>query len=204
MVIINTNNIRIERESKLDSFRGKSTAKDFRSWLHTRKALATKRDNLELVFILNEVERAYNKFHPEKIVPVEIEGWKGKSSFEVIKEIDRLIIIKYQKPDKESEPKEVRVEIGRQEIVATIQAIKELSYSGEDIKTRDLAFSFCKQMNYNEILNGEFWKNFFSNRPLHNRFTLLLGALDKMQFIKYSGGKTKLLNKNLSIQLVLE
>jgi hypothetical protein len=203
MVIINSNNIRIEREGSIDTFKGKSAAKDFRSWLVSRKSLASKRDNLELVFILNEIERAYNHYHKKKVSQVEVDGWHGKSSFEIIKDIDKLIIIKYQKPTKESEPVEVRTIIHKDEIMAVIDSIKELGGSGDEVKTRDLAKLFCMKMNYTEILNGEFWKNFFSNRKLHNRFTLLLGALDKLELIKYSGGKTKLLDKDLSIQLVL-
>jgi hypothetical protein len=203
MVIINSNNIRIEREGNIESFRGKSVAKSFRSWIASKKGQASKKDNLELVFILNEIERAYNHFHPEKITEVEVDSWKGKSSFEVIKQIDRLIIIKFQRKSKGEEPSEIQTEIGKDEIVSTINSIKELGLSGEGIKTRDLAKSFCMKMNYNEILSGNFWEHFFSNRPLHNRFTLLLGALDKLGFISYKGGVTKLLNQGLSIQLVL-
>jgi len=204
MVIINSNNIRIEREGEVTSFRGKSVAKSFRSWITSKKGQASKRDNLELVFILSEVERAYNHFHPEKIAEVEVDKWKGKSSFEIIKELDRLIIIKFQRKSKGSEPKEIRVEIPKEEIITIIKSIKELGASGESIKTRKLALDFCMKMNYNGVLNGEFWKNFFTNRPLHNRYTLLLSALDKLGFISYSAGMTKLLNKNLSIQLVLD
>ena len=50
---------------------------------------------------------------------------------------------------------------------------------------------------------GDFWKNFFNNRPLHNRFTLMLGALDKLELIEYSGGNIKVLNKDISLQLIL-
>jgi hypothetical protein len=194
MVIINSNNIKIEREGNVTSFRGKSVAKSFRSWIASKKGQASKKDNLELVFILNEIERAYNHFYPEKITEVEVDSWKGKSSFEVIKQMDRLIIIKFQR---------IQTEIGKEEIIAVINSIKELGLSGEGVKTRDLAKLFCIKMNYNEILSGNFWEHFFSNRSLHNRFTLLLGALDKLGFVSYKGGVTKLLNKGLSIQLVL-
>lgn len=196
--------IKIEKEGKLNKFTGKTSAKSFRSWLESRIGIYSRRNNEEYRQVFMEILRAYNHFEKEKIVEAEVDSWHGHSSFEVIKGLDRLIIIKYQKPDKFSEPKEVRTEIPKEEIVATIDSIKELGASGEEIKTKDLAFKFCYRMGYNDTLNGEFWKNFFSNRKLHNRFTLLLGALDKLGFIKYLGGKTKLLDNKLNIQLVLE
>jgi hypothetical protein len=203
MVIINSNNIRIERESRMIPFRGKSAAKSFRSWIFSKKGQATKKGNLDVVFILNEIERAYNHYHPEKITEVEVDSWKGKSSFSILKELDRLIITKFQRKSKGETPQEIHIEIPKEEIVAVISSIKELGGSEEGIKTRDLALSFCMKMNYNDMLNGEFWKNFFSSRSLHNRFCLLLGALDKLEFISYKAGITKLLNKDLSVQLVL-
>jgi hypothetical protein len=32
----------------------------------------------------------------------------------------------------------------------------------------------------------------------------MLGALDKLGFVEYKGGKTRLLNKELNLQLVLD
>lgn len=200
-MVIYPNTIKIEKEGNLESFVGKSKAKDFRSWLISRKSLASKRDNLELVFIINEIERAYNHYHKERVARVNAKQWKGKSSIEILKEIDKLIIIKYQKPSADEEPKEIRTEVYKDELDALIYSLK--SSRLEYIPTRELALDYCGLMKYNEMLSGDFWKNFFNNRPLHNKFTLMLNALQELGFIKYKGGKTKLLDKDLSVQLIL-
>ena len=203
MVLIKVSNpiVNIERAGSYNKFSGKTKAKDFRSWVHAKIGLFSKKDNLEMMFIFKEILRAYNHYNPEKKVEVRAKQWKGKSSIEILKELDRLIIIKYQKPSPDEEPKEIRTEANKQELEALIYAIK--SSRLEYIPTKELALDYCGIMNYNDMLNGEFWKNFFSNRPLHNKFTLMLNALQELGFVEYKGGKTKLLDKDLSIQLVL-
>lgn len=195
--------VRTERTGDYTKFSGKTTAKDFKGWLEGKISLFARKDNTEMLFIFQEVLRAYNHYNPEKKVQVEVEGWHGKSSFEIIKELDKLVIIKFQKPDKDSEPKEIRIEIPKEEIIAMIGSIKELEVSSEWIETKDLALRFSNKLG----IYHSGWKTgdnpIFSDRKFHNRLTLLLDALDKMELIKYSGGKTKILEKDLSIQLVL-
>jgi hypothetical protein len=64
-------------------------------------------------------------------------------------------------------------------------------------------------MVYSEILNlgHTGWKSgtkqFFSDRPTHVKFTLMLNAFQELGLVEYKGGKTKLLEKGLSIQMVL-
>lgn len=184
-------------------FSGKTTAKCFKGWLEGKISLFARKENTEMLFIFQEVLRAYNHYNPEKKVAVEVKGWHGKSSFTILKELDKLIIIKFQKPDKESEPKEVRTEIQRDEIIAMISSIKELGASREWIETKDLALRFSNQLG----IYHSGWKTgdnpIFSDRKFHNRLTLLLDALNEMQLVIYKGGKTKILEKDLSIQLVL-
>ena len=47
-----------------------------------------KQANTELEFYTRGLLELYNKFHPEKVITQEASQWKGKSSIEVIKEID--------------------------------------------------------------------------------------------------------------------
>jgi hypothetical protein len=197
-MIVNSNNIKIEREGNLESFRGKSTAKSFRSWIASKKGQASKRDNLELVFILNEVERAYN--HYEKVGIAKISSWKGKSGIiECIKQPDRVIIKRMRKEEPNGVPKEVEVTITKQELNALISALN-FHKDKEWIETKDLAMTYSNILG----LNHPDWGRFFSDRVEHNKLTSALCFLESENLIKYSRrGKTKILEKDLSIQLVL-
>jgi len=201
---------KITKEGKSNKFTGKTTAKDYRSWLEHKIGVFTKTNNEEYRQVFMEILRAYNYFEPRKEAEVKVDSWHGHSSFEIIKGLDKLTIIKYQKREKGDEPTEVRTEVSREELRALISSIKYLWYTGDNLKetvesleTKEIAFKYCYIMNYNDMLNGDFWKNFFSNRKLHNKFTLMLGALDKLGLVEYKGGKTKLLNKDLSVHLLL-
>jgi hypothetical protein len=195
---------KVEREGTVNKFSGQTTAKDFRSWLESRIGIFTKRNNEEYRQVFMEILRAYNHFEPRKEAEVKVDSWHGESSFEILKGIDKLTIIKYQKKVKGEEPSEVRTIISKEELGALIASVRYLCKNEELVETKDLAFEYCKILGYNDLLNGEFWKNFFSFRKLHNKFTLMLGALDKLGFVEYKGGKTRLLNKELNLQLVLD
>jgi len=99
---------------------GVTNAKTFRKALETLLAQQTKRQNIELQFYTQGILNLYNKFHPVQEVQVNASQWKGKSSFEILRGIDRLTIIKYQKEDKDSEPKEVRTIVTKEELEAFI------------------------------------------------------------------------------------
>jgi len=182
--------------------------KTFRKALQTLMGQQVKKGNHELEFYTKSILDLYNRFHPEKIVPVEVQGWHGKSSFELIKEIDKLVIIKYQKPKKGSEPLKVVTEASREELNALINAIKFLWENRENkekgIPTRllTMAYSGNMHLNHSDWKKGD--KPFFSDRKEHNHLTLMLGALDRLGLIKYEGGYTTVLNNKLDIQLILK
>lgn len=194
---------KIERQGKPVMF-GVEGCKSMGKVFETLIAKASRTGNEEQRFFLIGLYNKYKQFHPDKIVETVVDSWHGHSSFEILKQVDRLIIVKYQKKEKGNEPTEVRTEVSKEELVALIWAIKEVRADTEEMETKHLAFEYCYKLGLNDMLNGEFWKNFFSNRKLHNKFTLMLGALDKLGFIEYKGGKTKLLNKELSVQLILQ
>ena len=213
MIEVKTNNKRetIEQEGE-QIFKGKTTAKDFRSWLQGRINLSSKKSNSEYEFFYREVLRAYNHFNPLNKVEIGVDSWHGTSSFELIKGADHLTIIKFQKKSKGQEPTEVRTEVSRGEIISLLEALKflsQMSRQGDNIETREIAFQYCLNQDIRHTEKGnlfegnEFWTRFFASRSLHNKLTLMLGALDKLNLIKYEGGKTRILEPNLSINLVL-
>jgi len=191
-------------------FSGKTTAKDFRRWVEGRIGVYTKTNNEEYRQVFMSILNAYNYYEPRKQAEVEISSWRGKSGVEVIKGLDRLILIRHQRSSKDEEPKEVRIEVDKQEINAIVTAIRRLSTMYESIETKDLALEFCNLMEirFNDkgedlLGTGNFWEKFFNWRRMHNRFTTILAGLEQLELISYSDGKTKLLNKDISVQLVL-
>jgi hypothetical protein len=185
-------------------FSGKTTAKDFRSWIEHRIGVYTKTNNEEYRQVFMSILNAYNYYEPRKEAQVNANQWKGKSSIEILKEVDKLIIVKYQKETEESEPKEIRTEVSKEELSALVWAIKEVRSKGvEELQTKDIAYQYCYNLGLNDMLQGNNWKNVFSNRPLHNKLTLALNALSQLGFTTYKKGVTKLLDKNLSVQLLL-
>lgn len=184
-------------------FEGMTTAKNMKGWIQGRINKYAKSRELEYEMFFRGIMNAYDYFHPEVIGKTEVESWHGKSSFEIIKELDKLIIIKYQKSDKYSEPKEVRTELTKEELTALIDSINY--FKGEEaIDTKVLAMKYSKLLG----LEHSGWRKgdnpFFSDRKNHNKLTLALGALDHLDLIEYKGGKTKILNNNLNIQMILE
>jgi len=194
---------RIEKLGEMNKFTGKTTAKTMRGWIQGRINKFLNQDNLEMVFVFKEILNAYNYYHPETEMNVKVDSWKGKSSIELIKSMDKLTIIKYQRKDKHSEPTQMITEVTKEELNALIEVIKKLSKDMEVIETKYLAmaYSTALELNHSGWKTGD--KPFFSDRKTHNKFTLMLGALDKLGFIEYSSGKTKLLNKKLDIQMIL-
>jgi hypothetical protein len=185
-------------------FSGKTTAKDFPTWLESRIGVYTKMNNEEYRQVFMSILTAYRHFNPRKEVQVNANQWKGKSSIEILKEIDKLVIIKYQRETEESDPKEIRTEVSKEELSALVWAIKEVRSKGvEELQTKDIAFQYCYKLGLNDMLQGNNWKNVFSNRPLHNKLTLALNALSQLGFTTYKKGVTKLIKNDLSVQLLL-
>lgn len=210
MVEIKSSGImRLEKQGQ-EKFSGMSKAKSMRGWINGMLSKYSKAGNTEMEFVFREVLNAYNNFHPEKVLEVEVDKWKGRSSFEIIKGMDRITIIKFQKKQKGEEPTEVRVEVSKEELIALIQSIRQLAISQKSIETKEIALGYCLLLDirYNDkgrdlFEGGHFWENFFASRNLHNKLTLMLGAFDKLSLIKYSGGKTEVIEKDISIQMIL-
>lgn len=136
-------------------------------------------DNLtkEEITIISRV--LLEEFNKERNVT--IDSWKGKSSFNYTEVGDKIIVTKFQRPEKGEEPKEVKIEIEQKELKDVSQAINVIRkyYPDNKIKSTKVA----------EYLYGLSWKEIFSNRKIHNKFTIMLNVLDKKGLIEYRGGK---------------
>jgi len=175
---------------------GIKSCKTYRKALQTLIGQYYKKGNTELEFHTRGLLELYNKFHPEKSIEVEIKKWKGKSTFEIIDKIDKIIVIKYQKPSKEEEPKRTETEITKEEINKLIYVIKNLSKYKKEIKTSEIAMYFSYEMN----LNHKSWRDFFSDRYWHNKLNIMFNVLKELNLINYSGGISVWLDNKLSFQ----
>ena len=189
-----------------NKFEGMTTAKSMRNWILGRISKYGKSKDLEYRMFFEGILNAYNHFHPEVTLEVPLEKWKGKSSFEIFDNIDSITVIKYQKPDKNSEPKRVETKIQKEEIKILIDCIKRLNKSmfelkeNRKIETKYIAMSYSRALD----LGHENWKQFFSDRKQHNKLTIILSILDALNLTTYIGGKTKWLENKLSFQESLD
>jgi len=182
-----------------EKFSGQTTAKTMRGWITGHISKFSKKGNMEMEFIFREILNAYNHYHPEKRLDIPIERWKGKSSFQIIDKLDRIIVIKYQKPNKLEEPRRIETEIKKEEIKYLISLIKYLD-KGKPIKTKTIALNFSAHYGLGHLT----WKSFFADRKYHNQLTLMLRVLDRIGYTNYLGGKSKWLNNKISFQLALD
>lgn len=199
MTIIRNKQVeRIEKEG-LNKFRGKTTAKTMRGWINGIISKASKNGNDEMFFLFKEILNAYNYYHPEKIVESNIYGWKGKSGITKIDKFpDKVILHRFQRPSKDEEPKEVIIEIEAHEIIPIIYFIRKHEI-GDKLKTKNIAMYYSKSLE----LGHETWEDFFADRKQHNLLTNILGFLDSEKIIKYNGGVSEVLKKEVSLQLIL-
>lgn len=177
-----------EENFKMDFslFKKKGNSKTFSGWLIQQMKKARDNEKPEIVQMLNFIYQKYRGFQESE--KVKLESWKGKSSFRVIEHPEKFIIITFQRTEKNSEPKEVRTEITRQEANEVLLSIQKLNI-GDPIPTSKIA-----EMTYNKN-----WKSVFSDRETHIKLTKILDLLEYKKIIRYSrAGFSELLdNKNL-------
>jgi hypothetical protein len=140
---------------------------------------------------INESLDDENKKAEETVV---IEGWHGKSSFEMQDYQDRIIVIKYQKPERGKEPKKVKTYVFKSSLEKVKGCIKNsfsFNYGTEFDKDKNI---FVKSTVIAEKFYNSTWDIIFTQRKRHNTFTIMLNVLDKQDFIKYIGGRIYLEN----------
>jgi len=188
----------IEKQGK-NKFSGKRNAKTMRGWITGQISSASRKDNMEMMFVFQEILNAYNYYEPEKIVTGEIQGWKGKSGITNIQKLpDKVIVTRFQRPNKDEEPKEVIIEIQKHQLIPIINFLNKHQV-GDKLKTKNIAMYYSGSLE----LGHKDWDSFFADRPEHNLLTNMLGFLDSEGLIKYSGGVSEILTNELSFQLIL-
>ena len=207
------------REEKIDTsvFRKKSNSHSFRGWIIGKIKQAKNEENLDVLFMMKEIYNKYLEF--ETKARINLRGWKGKSSFEVIKKPDSFEVITYQRKDKYSEPKEIKREISKKEVNLIYESICNILNSRgkntiikEKVSSKDIAREYCILSNLNENSykkplfdkDGFNYDEFFADRFLHIQTNLILRLLDFYGFINYVGRYVQLLDNRPDIQTILK
>lgn len=192
----------IVKEGDPRKFLGFAGCKDMNQVFAVALARFTRVGNEEARQLTLMFQAQYKRFNPDHLLEVDVEGWKGKSSINILKKIDGLTIITFEKPSKDEEPKEKRTEVSKIELEAMVKAILRLQ-DNQPIKTESLSMVFSEILN----LGHDGWntgnKQFFSDRHWHNKYTTILRAFQELGLIEYKSGKTRLINKDISLQLIL-
>lgn len=122
-----------------------------------------------------------------------IDSWHGKSSFSISEVGDKIIVTKYQKPEKGAEPKEIKTEIDINDLKILERTIrfyfKNYIYSVSKDKDGNKYF---KSTEIGESFYNMPWKEIFNKRKMHNKFTIMLNVLEKKEVIVYIGGRVYL------------
>lgn len=167
----------------------------------------------ELEFVFSESLRRLNLVEPLTKSTINLPGWKGKDDIQFIEKPDSFDIITHQKQDQDSEPKESKRNIHKNQVNNVINAL----YSSKKVKdrhyieTKEIARNYCliadlrHNKKGNELFpNGLFeWDNFFGDRRLHTELNLILRLLDKSLVIHYRAGRTQILKNNFEFQIEL-
>ena len=171
--------------------------------------------DIEMMF--RTMLEAYKKFHPITKSTINLNSWKGKDEISYIEKPDSFEIITHQRPDQDSEVKEIRRTIDKEHINNVIKAInrskiKENEKIGKYIETKEIARNYCivDDLKHNHkghelFPEGLFeFGRFFSDRKLHTDLNLILRLLDNLLVINYRSGRIKILKNNFKFQLNLQ
>ena len=190
--VIETYHKKNELDIKL--LRKRGNERTYRGWLIQRMKEARDSKNFDVCELLQTCFKEYERF--ETSDKVKFESWRGKSGIKIFNQPDKIIVIRYQKREKYSEPVEIKTEIMKQDINEVILAINKINKLNDKEKIES---STIASTTYQEE-----WKDIFSNRSLHIQFTHILGILEYYGLIKYyRSGKVMVLKEVREIQELL-
>jgi len=198
----------IDTPGNYDAIKALSSSKSFKTWLESRINIFRKRNNLEVVNMLEQVKSAYLKFHPELMSRANLESWKSKSTFDFIKTPEYYKVTTWEKPDQDHEAKPINHIIYKSDLNNLIQAFNKLNV-GKLIKTKELAREYCifagitHNCDNDNLFEGQnkifSFKKFFLDRSKHLQLNIMLRLFNELNYIKYRGGFSQVIN-NFDIQ----
>lgn len=172
--------VNVERTGDYVKFSGKTQAKDFKGWLSGKIGLFAKRDNTEMLFIFQEILRAYNHYEKDtdKEIIIEIEGWKGEGNIDIYKGFtDNFVVIEHIKDKETGKVEDRRSEVSKVQVNTLLFWIKKWEV-GESHSCYEFA----------EFLGFKDWKSLWAERKLY--FALYyypMKVLEAIGAINYGG-----------------
>ena len=178
---------KIEVQGNPKDFLGVKSSKTFRNYIQSR---INRIKDVETRFVLMGILEAYNYFHPINKTKVKIQGFKGKSSIEIIKRPNHFETIQYRKTD--DGIKEIKNNVTIQELKPLISCFKGLSVK-KRYKTRYIAQEYCKSAEISLDSKGRAFFDdkgfnfnmFVGDRNNYCKFNIMLKILEYYGFVEY-------------------
>lgn len=197
----------IESEGDVMKIRGIKSCKNMRNFLQSRINDQLRYHNKEMEMLLRQILRVYEHFHPQMKASVPIKEFKGKSGIQIVKYPNYFETIQFRKTD--TEIKEIRHKITKEQLSMVIKAIKPLNFN-EKYKTRYIAQEYCKVANLWENSRkrqffdkeGFNFEQFSGSRNIYTPFNLCLKILQYYGMINYyKNGEIEKLKDNIDVQV---
>jgi len=174
----------------VDKIKGIHQSHSYIGWLDGRIKIFLKRNNQEMVNILNTCKKSYLVFHPILKASVPLQQFKGKSGLRINPYPNYYETIEFRKTD--TEIKKIKHRIPKWKLKQLIQAINPLSLN-KKYKTRYVAQEYlkCAGIEGNSKKRKFFdekgfdFEKFFGSRDIYCPFNLMLKILQYYEFIKY-------------------
>lgn len=161
-----------KNELDLKLLKKKGNEKTFKGYLIQKMKDSRNQNNFDVCALIQTIYKKYLEFETSE--KFKANQWKGKSSVEYLDYPDKIIVIRYKKPEPFEQPEEVRTELLKQEINDLIVTISKL-FKSKWLKTSEIA----------EELYQKSWKNVFSDRPNHIKLCEMLNYLEHKKIIDY-------------------
>lgn len=175
----------------LSLFKRRGNSHTYPGYMLQKMKEAREQRNFDVALL---IQFFYNKFLEfEEHEKVLLQGWKGKSSLEIINKPDYFVVVTYQKDNQDTEPHQVTTEISKFEVNRIIKVINDLN-EGKRISTRDIGEKAYRRE----------WDKIFSDRPLHLSLNLILRILNFYGLTHYRGKYTTVIKNCREIQEVLK
>ena len=177
----NVETIEIDK-SKVDVafIKKKTQAKTFRGYLNG--CIIKTKGNTEMEFLFRELLVKFNYYYPQQIVKTEIEiisGWKGKGEYNIYRNFEEDIVIRY--PIKDKHTKEVTYQtktIPKENVNKMLIIIRKL-----ELDKKYSCYDIAKLLGYD--WKEDVWKN--RTKIYFLEYYFPIKCIEAMGLIKYSG-----------------
>lgn len=185
---------------------GIKSNKTYRQFLQSKINHFMKTGNKDMEFVIRQMMMAYDHYHPQTTVKVEIQGFKGKSGINVQEYPTYFETVQYRKTD--NEIKEIKHKIPKYQLKWVLDTILRLQLN-KKVHTRYIAQEYVKIAGMDKDAEGRAYFDdkgynfsmFFGCRSHYTPFNICLKILEYYKIIRYyKDGQVEKLKDSLELQ----